>query len=79
MIDVWVDVPNLSARQVERKVTIPLEKLLKQVPGIEHIYFASNDGAITHHLIFTLIMSFEEWPRKCQLLFKVYTIPVRSI
>jgi multidrug efflux pump subunit AcrB len=45
MIDVWMDVPNFSARQVERQVTVPLEKSLKQVPGIEHIYSASHDGA----------------------------------
>jgi multidrug efflux pump subunit AcrB len=52
MIDVWVDVPNLSARQVERQVTIPLEKLIKQVPGIEHIYSASHDGGLSVTLRF---------------------------
>jgi multidrug efflux pump subunit AcrB len=54
MIDVWVDVPNLSARQVERQVTIPLEKLLKQVPGIEHIYSASHDGTLNVTLRFNV-------------------------
>jgi multidrug efflux pump subunit AcrB len=54
MIDVWVDVPNLSARQVERQVTVPLEKLLKQVPGIEHIYSASHDGALNVTLRFNV-------------------------
>jgi multidrug efflux pump subunit AcrB len=52
MIDVWVDVPNLSARQVERQVTVPLEKLIKQVPGIEHIYSASRDGGLSVTLRF---------------------------
>jgi multidrug efflux pump subunit AcrB len=52
MIDVWVDVPNLSARQVERQVTIPLEKLIKQVPGIEHLYSASHDGGLSVTLRF---------------------------
>ena len=52
MIDVWVDVPNLSARQVERQVTVPLEKLIKQVPGIEHIYSASHDGGLSVTLRF---------------------------
>jgi multidrug efflux pump subunit AcrB len=52
MVDVWVDVPNLSARQVERQVTVPLEKLLKQIPGIEHIYSASHDGALSVTLRF---------------------------
>jgi multidrug efflux pump subunit AcrB len=54
MIDVWVDVPNLSARQVERQVTVPLEKLLKQVPGIEHIYSASRDGTLKVTLRFNV-------------------------
>jgi multidrug efflux pump subunit AcrB len=54
MIDVWVDVPNLSARQVERQVTVPLEKLLKQVPDIEHIYSASHDGALNVTLRFNV-------------------------
>lgn len=52
MIDVWVDVPNLSARQVERQVTITLEKLIKQVPGIEHIYSTSRDGGLSVTLRF---------------------------
>lgn len=52
MIDVWVDVPNLSAKQVERQVTVPLEKLIKQVPGIEHIYSASRDGGLSVTLRF---------------------------
>ena len=54
MIDVWVDVPNLSARQVERQVTVPLEKLLKQVPGIEHIYSTSHDGTLNVTLRFNV-------------------------
>ena len=36
MIEVMVDVPNLTARQVERQVTTPLEKLLTQISGVEH-------------------------------------------
>ncbi|MCB1842376.1 MAG: efflux RND transporter permease subunit, partial [Halioglobus sp.] len=34
MVDVLVEAPGLSAEQVERQVTIPLEKLLKQIPGV---------------------------------------------
>jgi multidrug efflux pump subunit AcrB len=46
MIDVWVEVPNLSARQVERQATTPLEKLLPQIPGVEHVYSTSMDGQL---------------------------------
>jgi multidrug efflux pump subunit AcrB len=52
MIDVWVEVPNLSARQVERQVTTPLEKLLTQIPGVEHVYSASKDGRLSVTLRF---------------------------
>jgi multidrug efflux pump subunit AcrB len=52
MLDVWVEVPNLSARQVERQVTLPLEKLLNQIPGVEHIYSTSVDGRLSVTLRF---------------------------
>ena len=52
MIDVWVEVPNLSARQVERQATVALEKLLNQIPGVEHIYSSSMDGKLSVTLRF---------------------------
>lgn len=52
MLDVWVDVPNLSARQVERQATVPLENLLTQIPGIEHVYSSSMDGKLSVTLRF---------------------------
>jgi multidrug efflux pump subunit AcrB len=44
MIDVLVESPGLPASQVERQVTIPLEKLLAQIPGVEHVYSTSTRG-----------------------------------
>ena len=44
MLDVLVSAPGLSAEQVERQVTIPVEKLLSQIPGVEHVYSSSNTG-----------------------------------
>lgn len=52
VIDVWVNVPNLSARQVERQATVPLEKLLNQIPGVEHVYSRSSDGRLSVTLRF---------------------------
>lgn len=52
MIDVWVEAPNLSARQVERQATVPLEKLLNQIPGVEHVYSTSMDGRLSVTLRF---------------------------
>jgi multidrug efflux pump subunit AcrB len=47
MIEVMVDAPNLSARQVERQVTTSLEKLLTQISGVEHVYSTSLDGKLS--------------------------------
>ncbi|GLX85343.1 acriflavine resistance protein B [Thalassotalea loyana] len=44
MIDVVVEAPGLDARQVERLVTTPLEKLLSQIKGVEHVYSATNNN-----------------------------------
>lgn len=44
VIDVYVEAPGLAARQVERQVTTPLEKLLAQIKGVEHIYSVSRPG-----------------------------------
>jgi multidrug efflux pump subunit AcrB len=44
VIDVMVEAPGLSAHQVERQVTTPLEKLLAQIPGVEHVYSSSTSG-----------------------------------
>ena len=37
MVDVTVFAPSINARQVERQVTTPLEKLLAQISGVEHV------------------------------------------
>lgn len=52
MVDVLVEAPGLSAGQVERQVTIPLEKLLAQIPGVEHVYSATGTGQASVTLSF---------------------------
>src|SRR6185369_15582376 len=44
MIDVFVEMPGASARDVEERVTKPMEKLLWEVPGVEYIYSTSSPG-----------------------------------
>ena len=44
MIDIAVQAPGMSAKQVERQVTYPLEKLLSQIKGVEHVYSSSMTG-----------------------------------
>ena len=44
MIDVFVGMPGASAREVEERVTKPMEKLLWEIPGVEYIYSTSSAG-----------------------------------
>jgi multidrug efflux pump subunit AcrB len=44
MIDVFVSMPGASAREVEERVTKPMEKLLWEVPGVEYVYSTSAAG-----------------------------------
>src|SRR5580765_6736580 len=44
MIDVFVQMPGASAKEVEQRVTKPMEKLLWEVPGVEYIYSTSAPG-----------------------------------
>src|SRR5579862_38351 len=44
MLDVFVQMPGASAQEVEQRVTIPMEKLLREVPGVEYIYSISRPG-----------------------------------
>jgi multidrug efflux pump subunit AcrB len=47
MADVFVSFPGASAEEVEKLVATPLEKLLWQVEGVEHVYSISRrDGAV---------------------------------
>ncbi len=45
MIDVFVQMPGASAREVEERVTKPMEKLLWEIPGVEYIYSTSRPGS----------------------------------
>jgi len=45
MVDVFVQMPGASAREVEERVTKPMEKLLWEIPGVEYIYSTSSPGS----------------------------------
>ncbi|HEV2200100.1 MAG TPA: efflux RND transporter permease subunit [Bryobacteraceae bacterium] len=47
MVDVFVQMPGASAREVEERVTKPMEKLLWEIPGVEYIYSTSSPGMAT--------------------------------
>lgn len=47
MADVFVSFPGAGAEEVEKLVATPLEKLLWQIDGVEHVYSVSRrDGAV---------------------------------
>src|SRR5262249_13899404 len=45
MLDVFVGMPGASAREVEQRVTLPMERLLRELPGVEYLYSTSQPGA----------------------------------
>ncbi|MHB0968852.1 MAG: efflux RND transporter permease subunit [Thermoanaerobaculia bacterium] len=44
MVDVFVQMPGATAKEVEERVTKPMEKLLWEIPGVEYIYSTSMPG-----------------------------------
>ena len=44
MVDVLVAMPGATAREVENRVTRPMEKLLWEIPGVEYLYSTSKPG-----------------------------------
>lgn len=44
MIDIFVQMPGASPKEVEERVTKPMEKLLWEIPGVEYLYSISSPG-----------------------------------
>lgn len=44
MLDIMVAMPGASQQEVEQRVTIPMEKLVREIPGVEYIYSTSMPG-----------------------------------
>ncbi|HNX19120.1 MAG TPA: efflux RND transporter permease subunit, partial [Acidobacteriota bacterium] len=45
MIDVMVGFPGASAAEVENRIAVPLEKRMREIPGVEYVYSTSMPGA----------------------------------
>ncbi len=45
MLDVMVAMPGATPQEVEERASIPMEKLLRQVPNVEYVYSISRPGA----------------------------------
>src|SRR6266536_4864917 len=44
MLDVFVQMLGASSEEVAQRVSLPMEKLLREVPGVEYIYSISHPG-----------------------------------
>jgi len=44
VIDVFVQMPGAGTKEVEQRITKPLEKLAWELPGVEYIYSTSSTG-----------------------------------
>jgi multidrug efflux pump subunit AcrB len=44
MIDIFVSYPGTSSTQVETLVTEPLERLMDEIPGVRHVFSATQRG-----------------------------------
>src|SRR5208337_403558 len=44
MLDVFVAMPGASAAEVEQRASIPMERLFREVPGVEYVYSISRPG-----------------------------------
>lgn len=44
MIDVFVSYPGASAKEVEERVTTPMEKFLWEIKGVEYVYSIASPG-----------------------------------
>ena len=42
MVDVMVPFPGASAKEVEERISTPLERLLWEIPGVEYVYTTSS-------------------------------------
>jgi multidrug efflux pump subunit AcrB len=43
--DVFVEMPGAGVREVEERISIPMEKKLREIPGVEYVYSISRPGA----------------------------------
>ena len=43
--DVFVEMPGASVKEVEERISIPMEKKLWEIPGVEYVYSISQPGA----------------------------------
>lgn len=66
MLDVMVQMPGASAEEVQQRATIPMERLLREVPGVEYVY------SISHPEMSLLIVRFYVGTKEEDAIVKTY-------
>ena len=66
-VDVFVQMPGASPTEVEQRLTYPMERLLQEIPGVEHLYSTSSPG------VSMVVVRFQVGLDVQQSLTKVYT------
>jgi len=44
IVDIYVAMPGATPEEVENRITVPLEKRMWEIPGVEYVYSSSRDG-----------------------------------
>ncbi|NPA13090.1 MAG: efflux RND transporter permease subunit [Aquificae bacterium] len=44
MIDIMIPVPGSQAKDIDKMITKPLEKIMWEIPGVEYVYSYAGDG-----------------------------------
>ncbi|MEZ4327466.1 MAG: efflux RND transporter permease subunit, partial [Polyangiales bacterium] len=44
MVDIFIGMPGATAREVEQRVSSPVERLVQEVPEVEYVYSTSSPG-----------------------------------
>ena len=70
VIDVFVQMPGSTAKEVEQRVTRPLEKLSWEIPGVEYVYSTSTPGQSL--VIVRFLVGWDEEKAIVQLYQKLY-------
>jgi multidrug efflux pump subunit AcrB len=66
MLDVIVQMPGASAKEVQERVGVPMERLLREVPGVEYIYTISHPEAVM------IVVRFEVGTKEEDAIVKTY-------
>jgi multidrug efflux pump subunit AcrB len=70
MIDVFVQMPGSTSEEVAQRITRPLEKLARELPGVEYVYSISSPGqSVT---IVRFLVGWDEEKAIVQLYQKLY-------